>query len=317
MNLLTRTRLRLVAFIVVSSAACSIAFAQSGKPILVRAAYVPIATWLAAWVAKDQGMFEKHGLEVTLLPVQNISLVPATLGKQIDIGPATPPDLIKSAASGLDVVGVAGAILEHSSRAGSALVVRKDSGITSIQGLKGKVVATPTLGAILHTGVLYWLKKSGVDPNSIRAVEVPFPNMGDQLKSGRVDAIEAAEPFLSGILAAGNVSLGSMVAPVADPSRNTLWIAQGEWARANRDTIARWIASQEDAKRFIEENPAGARSILGKYTKLPEAVVQKIPLPTYETSLKVAEIDAWVRALREIGQLPREVDASRLVFTGK
>jgi ABC-type nitrate/sulfonate/bicarbonate transport system substrate-binding protein len=36
------------------------------KPLTpVRAAYVPVATWLPAWVALDRGILAKHGLAVT------------------------------------------------------------------------------------------------------------------------------------------------------------------------------------------------------------------------------------------------------------
>src|ERR1700754_2307878 len=70
----------------------------------VRAAYVPVATWLPAWVAKDKGIFEKHGLDVTLSPVQNLSLLPGTVGRQFEFAASTAPDLLKAVASGLGVV---------------------------------------------------------------------------------------------------------------------------------------------------------------------------------------------------------------------
>ena len=54
-------------------------------------------TWLNAWVAKDKGLFERQGLDVSFIAVQNISLLPGTVGKQLDIAPATVVDLIKAA----------------------------------------------------------------------------------------------------------------------------------------------------------------------------------------------------------------------------
>jgi ABC-type nitrate/sulfonate/bicarbonate transport system substrate-binding protein len=39
-------------------------------------------------------------------------------------------------------------------------------------------------------------------------MQVPFPNMADQLKAGNVDAVESLEPFAGQLLAAGNRSLG-------------------------------------------------------------------------------------------------------------
>ena len=212
----------------------NVAVAQP-KLTQVRVAYVPVVTWLPAYVAKDKGIFEKHGLDVTLTPTQNISLLPQTVGKQFDIIASTPPDLIKPVASGLDIVAVSSEAIESKTNPTAQLIVRKDSGINSIADLKGKTIASPTIGAVLHISVLYWLKKSGVDPNSIRGVEVPFPNMGDQLKAGRVDAVEGLEPFVGPMLAAGNISLGD---PILSPSPEEVlfvfWAADGAWARANR-----------------------------------------------------------------------------------
>jgi len=242
------------------------ALAQAPAKIPIRSAYIPAATWLPAWVAKDTGIFERHGLDVSLTVIQNIGLVPPTVGKQFDIAPATPPDLINAAAKGLNVVGVAGGWVESSAQRSVEIIVRKDSGITGPQDLKGKLVGSVALGSLIHVSTLYWLKRSGVDPNSIRAVEVPFPNMPDQLKAARLDAVEVIEPFLTPLLAAGNVSIGDPILTVADPTHGTLWIAEGAWARANPAVLKNWIASLTEAEAFIKNSPEPSRAILGKYT---------------------------------------------------
>ena len=159
--------------------------ATAAKLTPVRAAYIPVVSWLPAWVAKEKGFFEQNGLDVTLSVTQNLSVLPGTLGRQFDLAPSTPPDLIKAVLAGIDVVAVAGQGMETKDNPSTHLIVRKDSPIKSMQDLKGKVIATPALGAIIHVSVLHGLKKSGIDPASIRAVEVPFPNMPDQLRAGK------------------------------------------------------------------------------------------------------------------------------------
>ena len=61
----------------------------------VRAAYIPVVSWLPAWVAKEKGFFEKNGLDVTLSVTQNLSVLPGTLGRQFDLAPSTPPDFAR------------------------------------------------------------------------------------------------------------------------------------------------------------------------------------------------------------------------------
>lgn len=281
----------------------------------VRAAYVPVATWLPAWVAKDKGIFEKHGLNVTLTPVQNLSLLPGTVGRQFEFAASTAPDLLKAVAGGLDVVATAGEAVETQANPTMQLIVRKDSSIKSASDLKGKVIAAPTLGAVMHSATLYWLKKNGVDPSSIRGVEVPFPNMGDQLKAGSVDAVEALVPFTTALLAAGNVSLGDPMIAVGNEVIFPFWISDGAWARANRPTIKKWIDALTETKKFMDENPQETRAILAKYSHLPPAVVEKVPFPTYRFTIKEEELEVWANVLTELGQLSKPVDKSKLVVS--
>jgi NitT/TauT family transport system substrate-binding protein len=291
-----------------------VAQAPAGKPVAVRAAYIPVITWLPAWVAKEKGFFAKHDLDVTLSVAQNLSILPGTVGKQFEFAPSTAPDLLKAVASGLDVVAVAASVFETEDNPSTQLMVAKDSGITSAKDLSGKLIATPTIGGVIHVSVLYWLKKNGVDPNSIRAVEVPFPNMADQLKAKRVDAVEAVEPFVGALKAAGNVAL---TAPLLSAGKEVLfpfWISSGDWARNNRATVSAWKASLDDAIAFIKENPEEARKIVAQYTKLPEPVVKATPFPTYRTAITVKDIDVWANVLRDVGQLTTPVDPAKLVI---
>jgi len=291
-----------------------IASATAAQLTPVRAAYIPVVSWLPAWVAKEKGFFEQNGLDVTLSVTQNLSVLPGTLGRQFDFAPSTPPDLIKAVLAGIDVVAVAGQGIETKDNPSTHLIVRKDSAITSMQDLKGKVIATPTLGAIIHVSVLYGLKKNGIDPNSIRAVEVPFPNMPDQLKAGNVDAVEALEPFAGQLLAAGNRSLGDPLLSVSDEVLYTFWISERKWAADNHAVIDAWVVSLNQAKEFMDANPQEARAILAKYTKLPEAVVQKIPFVTYRFSLNPRDFAVWVNVLKDLGQITRSIDENSLVM---
>jgi ABC-type nitrate/sulfonate/bicarbonate transport system substrate-binding protein len=315
-----RAHARWAAIVIATAAACLLlpgpAFAQDpAKPTPVRAAYVPVATWLPAWVALDKGIFARHGLAVTLTPIQNLSLLPGTVGRQFEFAASTPPDLIKAVAGGLDVVASAGEAIELKSNPTTQVIVRKDSAIKSVADLKGKVIAAPTLGAVIHVATLYWLKKSGVDPASIRGVEVPFPNMGDQLKAGNVDAVEALEPFAGALLAAGNVSLGDPLLSAGDEVLFPFWISDGTWARANRPVIKAWIDALTEAETDMKQNPADARAILAKYSHLPPDVVARVPLPTYRFTIKPDELGVWIDVLKDLGQLSAAIDKSKIVVT--
>ena len=301
--------------ILVTSALAQTAAPSAAAPVVVRAAYIPVVTWLPSWVAKEKGFFAKNGLDVTLTVTQNLSLLPGTLGRQFEIAASTPTDLLKAVGGGLDVVAVAAEAYETTKNPTTHIITSKESGITSVKDLAGKLIATPTIGAVIHIATLYWLKKNGVDHTSIRAVEVPFPNMADQLKAKRVDAIESLEPFAGAQLKAGNISLGLPVLAPGDDVLFTFWIAQGAWARANPAVIKAWIAGLEEGKAFIEKDPVEARKIVAQYTKLPEAVVQAVPFPEYRFKMKADDLQLWANVLRDVGQLVKPIDKDKLVVT--
>ena len=316
---MTGRNARWTSFVAATAAFCWLlpsGLAAQDKPLIpVRAAYVPVATWLPAWVALDKGIFAKHGLAVTLSPIQNLSLLPGTVGRQFEFAASTPTDLIKAVAGGLDVVATAGEAIEVKSNPTTQVIVRKESGIKSAADLKGKAIAAPTLGAVIHVATLYWLKKNGVDPASIRGVEVPFPNMGDQLKAGNVDAVEALEPFAGALLAAGNVSLGDPLLAAGDEVLFPFWISDGAWARANGPVIKAWIDALTEAQSYMNANPADTRAILAKYSRLPPEVVAKVPLPTYRFTIKPDELGVWIEVLKDLGQLSVPVDKAKIVVT--
>jgi len=305
------------------AAAASLLLAQAMQPALgqetltVRVAVVTAIPALAAWVAQDEGFFDAQHLSVSITPVQNVALIPMTLGKQFDIGTATPVDLIKASAGGLNMAAIAGGHLEEEGHATNALVIRKDSGIKSVKDLAGKTVATPSIGAILQTALLYWMMREGVAANSVRFVETPFPNMADQMAAGRVDAATAAQPFADRMIQAGNPSLGNVLLPVANPALATVWIAERSWALANKPAVERWTAGLRQAAAFIEKNPQEARLVLEKYTKLPAPVVENIALPHFEASLQPSELDIWIAVLRQLNALQEPVDTSAILATSQ
>jgi ABC-type nitrate/sulfonate/bicarbonate transport system substrate-binding protein len=279
----------------------------------VRAAYIPVAIWLPVWVAKDKGLFEKNGLNVSLTATHNISGLTRMLGHEFDLAPSNPPDFIKAVASGIDVVAVAGETVELKNRPSAHLIVRADSPIRSIADLTGKTIATPTPGGAIHISLLHNLMKSRVDPRSFREVVMPFSYMPDQLAAGYVDAVEQIEPFSGQMLAAGNRSLGDPLLWNSDEILFTIWIAQSKWVESHRDVIDAWIASLEQANAFIEANPGEARTVLAKYTKLPSPVAEKVPFSTHRFFIKPHDFGPWIAMLHDLGRISEAIDENRLV----
>lgn len=287
--------------------------AQAQQKTALRVAYIPVVTWLPALVAKEEGIFEKNGLDVTFTKFPTLVNLPATLGKQFDLVPTTAPDLLNAVKSGLNLAAVAGETLETSSNKSYQVLVRSDSGINSAKDLAGKRVAGPGVGSVMHVALLYWVKKEGGDPSGIIGVEAPFTAMMDQLKSGRVDAVEQLEPFVGQMLGAGFKSIGDPLLSVADPVLFPFWIADANWARSNRDVLKKWVASLEGGLQIIKSDEPKARKILATYSGLPEAIIARIPIPHFDFKISPEQLNVWRNVMVEQGFPLKDLDMNRIV----
>src|SRR3984957_12372225 len=291
--------------------------AQAQQKTALRVAYIPVVTWLPALVAKEEGIFEKNGLDVTFTKFPNLINLPGTLGKQFDLAPSTAPDLLNAVANGLNIAAVAGETLETSSNKSFQVIVKPDSGINTIKDLAGKRVAGPGVASVMHVALLYQVAREGGDPATVIGLEAPFTAMFDQLKSGRVDAVEPLEPFVGQMLGAGMKSIGDPLLAVADPVLFPFWIADANWARANREILKKWVASLQGGLDAIKSDEAKARKVLATYSGLPDAVVARIPLPHYEFSITPAELEVWRNVMVSQGVAIKDLDINRIVVTAQ
>jgi NitT/TauT family transport system substrate-binding protein len=295
------------------AATSTAAIGQQKVPL--RVAYIPVVTWLPALVAKDEGIFDANGLDVTFTKFPTLVTLPPTLGRQFDLVPTTAPDLLNAVAGGLNIAAVAGETVETANNKSYQVLVRPDSGINSPKDLAGKRVAGPGIGSVMHVALLYWVKQDGGDPRAVTGVEAQFPVMSDMLKSGRVDAVEQLEPFVGQMLAAGFKSLGDPLLAVADPVLFPFWIADADWARANRGVLKRFVTSLEAGLQVIKRDDAKARAVLAKYSGLPEAVIARIPLPAYDFRISPAQLEVWRNVMVTQGHPLANLDIARIVIT--
>ena len=124
-------------------------------------------------------------------------------------------------------------------------------------------------------------------------------------------------PFVGQMLAAGYKSIGDPLLAVADPVLFPFWIADADWARANRDVLKRWVASLQEALASIKADETKARKILATYSGLPDAIVARIPLPHYEFHITPGDLDVWRNVMVSQGLPLKNLDINRVVVTAQ
>jgi len=301
---------------------CAVALALAlGLPSPARAlekatvGYNSVADFLLAFIAKDQGFFEKHGLDADL-KLNQVSLVatPAVLtAGSIDIGGVTPPALLLADEQGLDIKIVAGADQTAAGYHLSGIVVRADSDIKNAADLKGKTVAVPGLNDLLHILVVKWLGDRGVAKSDVHYVEVGMVQLGDALKAGRVDAVVPVEPFTTRIAGSGGRVLAYYVDDLPGGIPPVVWSSTGKYAAAHPAVIKAFRAGLADAAEYYKAHPETGSETLSHYIKLPPEVLKNIPIPPMTAAVDASQIRYWVDIMRQQKMLTKAIDPASVM----
>jgi NitT/TauT family transport system substrate-binding protein len=248
--------------------------------------YTATAAFASAFVAKDQGFFEKHGVDVTLQLNPNTSLVATAVASgSAEVGITTPTVAFQAVDNGIPLQSFASTnVFPDPSAAG--LVVSPTSGITGPKDLAGKKIGVPGIGGLLDVVMLEWVAVNGGDPSKINVVEISLPQTADVLKSGQVDGVAGVDPFLSRAVDLGVGKLvGDFMTVVPPGTVGGIFVTTKAWADAHKDAIRGMQDALDDALVYIKSNQDSARASLAKYTTLPPKVVAGLKWPNLSTHL--------------------------------
>lgn len=271
----------------------------------------------SAMVAADHGIFKKHGLDAEMVLIGINSNIPAAiLSNSIQIGGPTSTVFLQAVDGGLDLVAVAGAsVMNPSSNGAITAFVRNGITINEPKDFVGKKVGAPGLNAFLHVLFVKWLVEKGVDPRKVNFVEVTFPTMADIIKSGGVDAVLTAEPFVSRML---NANLGSVGARYAVDLARTdpiiFYAASREWADKNADTVRRFRDAVNEGAAMVNADRDLASASISKFTKQPLELVKATVPNRSEPALKPEQLGWWVEVMGSQKMLQSRIDLNKLVL---
>jgi NitT/TauT family transport system substrate-binding protein len=271
----------------------------------------------SAMVAADEGIFRKHGLDAEMVLIGINSNIPAAiLSNSIQIGGPTSTVFLQAADGGLDLVAVSGAsTMNPSSNANIAAFVRNGVTISQPKDFIGKKVGAPGLGAFLHVLFVKWLVEKGVDPKSVNFVEVTFPTMADVIKSGGVDAVLTAEPFVTRMTNAGLGTVGARYgAELARTEPIIFYAAARDWAEKNPDTIREFRAAIAEAAIIVNADHDKAANSIAKFTRQPIELVKASPPNRSEPALRAEQLAWWVDVMSSQGMLQTRLDLNKLIL---
>jgi NitT/TauT family transport system substrate-binding protein len=251
--------------------------AGSGGPVTLRLGHFPNITHATAIVGVEKGFFAQE-LGPNKLAVKTFnagpSAVEALFSGAIDatyIGPNPAINAWKQS-KGRAVKLVAGAA------SGGAFLVTKPE-IVSVEGLRGKTIATPQLGNTQDVALRHWLKEKGFTTTKEGGGDVsvkPQDNAVtvDAFATGAIDGAWVPEPTASRLVAAG----GRILVDERD-----LWpdgkfvvthlLVSTTFLERHPDVVRQLIRGSVKANAYLNANPAdGQQAVsagIGKLTGKP------------------------------------------------
>jgi NitT/TauT family transport system substrate-binding protein len=149
-------------------------------------------------------------------------------------------------------------IISGAATGGASVVVKK--GITSASQLKGKTLATPSLGNTQDVAVRYWLKQNGVTTTATGGgdafIRPTTPNSAAVLefKSGQIAGASEPAPYDIEMVQDGGTVL------LSEPGVTTLLVVAQSFLSAHPAVVADLIKAQVQANDFIKSNPTAAQA---------------------------------------------------------
>lgn len=255
---------------------------------------LPIAPSAAVQYGIDEGIFEKHGLDIELNTANaGAAMLPAVSTGELNLAVGNPLSVITAVDRGLEMKIVTGySASVASGEDANAVIVKKDSGIDSWADLAGKTTAVNALRTQGDLTIMESAELEGANPGDLKFSEMPFPDMQAQLDRGNIDAMWTPEPFMSRTLADDSnklVGYPNQEAIVGMPTMVSFTSAK--FAEENAETIASFQAAMQEILPITQEDPSVVRALLPDFINMDPAEADAIVMETWNAEVPTAELE--------------------------
>jgi NitT/TauT family transport system substrate-binding protein len=267
----------------------------------------------------EKGIFDKHKLQIDLQPTQGgAATIPALVSGDIQVGGSNVVSLLLASSKDLPIRAIAGGTSAQASgeKDFGALLAAKGKGISKPEDLEGKTVAVNTLNNIAEVVVKAALEKQGVDPESIKLSEVPFPEMEPALAKGSVDAAFSIEPFVTQSVQKGDEVLGYSYVDTESDMQVGAYAVTNQFAESDPEAVKAFQAAVKETADYVAGHEDEFRTFLSENAKMPPALAEKIVLPKWTGEVDADSVANTAQLMQKYGVVTGEIDTAKLLEGG-
>jgi NitT/TauT family transport system substrate-binding protein len=261
-------------------AACQPTATPATEPVTLKLALLPIIDTLPMYVAEQEGLFAKHGVQVEFVPVaaapERDQLIAASQADGM-INETLSTFFFNKDATQVQIVRYS---LVPTAEAGHFFILAsKDSGITTPDGLKGVEIGV-SQGTVIEYVTERLLQEASLTDDEINTIAVPkIADRMSLLASNGIQAGTMPDP-----LAALSIQQGSV--PVMDDSQYPQYgfsviSFRKEVIDAHPEAIRGFLAAIEEATALVNANPEKYSSLLSDMKLVPEPILESYQVPPF------------------------------------
>jgi len=282
----------------------------------LRVGVIPIADVAPLYLGIEKGFFREQKLTINpKLAEGGAAITPAVLSGDFQIGFSNTVSLLIAASRNLPVQIISQGVLggKDESEAWAELLVLKNGGIDDPKDLEGKTIAVNTLKNVCEVTIKASLSKKDVDVNSLKFVEVPFPDMNAALEAERVDGACVVEPFVSQGEAGEAKGIDPFYVGTAPDLTVATYFTSRQYAEQNTGVVDRFVTAMNKSLDYAQSHPDETRAILTTYTEIPESAAENIKLPQWRSDLNRPTIELMSRLSRQYGLIEEQPNLDELI----
>lgn len=242
-----------------------------------------ISTHASVWLAEDQGLYKKHGLDATSVFTGSGSVTSqALIAGEAKVASTSVGPTAAAVAAGADLMIVAGTIHIMPYQFWVLPQVRQPA------DLKGKRVAISTFGSGSHLAAEVALQVLGLDPGRDKIAIMQVGTQAERVASiigGRVDAT-ALEPGFGQPARDKGLTMMSDLTKLDAPYLNTVLVASRRYAKENPQIIDSFLKGTIDGLAFLL-NPANEKAVKNVLARRLKLTTPQSIQVMYDTTLEI------------------------------
>jgi NitT/TauT family transport system substrate-binding protein len=229
--------------------------------------------FLSRYIADDQHLWSKEGLNVKILDIIGIGSMNAVIAGSADFSMGSGPTITRAWAKGQKVV----ALLTAISQSGQSIVIRKDIADAAHfdpkapiaergKVLKGRTIAIGGVGAIPDIVLKVIAKDAGVAPGDVIAPPMQPPEFMAAFAAKKIDGFSNSPPFVEQVVSDGTgvlVSDSRKGEPTEfAPVSAALLLTRGDFCAGHKTICEKMVHGIYQATQIIRNDPQTSLAVM-------------------------------------------------------